>query len=185
MLSRTLLACATFVVAAVAQTSQMIAFTNPPANITAGQPVDLTWAGGDGSVSSTHSNPISKQHSRKNQTKTNKHPTTARNTHPPTRSPQRSPNRPTNHRLRHRHLLHLDRPQLPPRRQQLRLQDPTRRQPSQLHRPDHPHRRRNQRPHSRRLRPRFLLIYIHQRKRQRYLHRRHKPRFWRRCRRRL
>ena len=51
MLGKTLLACATFVVAAVAQ-SQIIAFTNPPANITAGQSVDLTWAGGDGSVSS-------------------------------------------------------------------------------------------------------------------------------------
>ncbi|KAK0511166.1 hypothetical protein JMJ35_006718 [Cladonia borealis] len=48
MLARTLLACATFVVAAVAQ-STMIAFTNPPANITAGKSVDLTWAGGDGS----------------------------------------------------------------------------------------------------------------------------------------
>ena len=47
MLGKTLFACATFVVAAY---SQIIAFTNPPANITAGQPITLTWAGGDNSV---------------------------------------------------------------------------------------------------------------------------------------
>ena len=49
MLGKTLLACATFVVAAVAQ-SQIIAFTNPPSKITAGKPIELTWAGGDNSV---------------------------------------------------------------------------------------------------------------------------------------
>lgn len=50
MLSRTLFACASLVVAAVAQTSR-IAFTVLPTNVTAGKPVTLQWGGGDGSVS--------------------------------------------------------------------------------------------------------------------------------------
>ena len=51
MLGKTLLACATFAVAAVAQ--GRIAFTVLPTNVTAGQPVQLQWGGGDSSVSAT------------------------------------------------------------------------------------------------------------------------------------
>ncbi|KAL2036862.1 hypothetical protein N7G274_010405 [Stereocaulon virgatum] len=47
MLGRIILACATFVVATVAQSR--IAFTVLPTNIVAGQPVTIQWGGGDNS----------------------------------------------------------------------------------------------------------------------------------------
>jgi hypothetical protein len=57
MLGRTFLACAAFVVAAVAQSR--IAFTVLPTNIVAGQPVTIQWGGGDNSVSNPAPHPLS------------------------------------------------------------------------------------------------------------------------------
>lgn len=57
MLGKTLFACATFIVTAVAQ--GRIAFTVLPTKITAGQPVKLEWGGGDGSVSTLSPHPLS------------------------------------------------------------------------------------------------------------------------------
>lgn len=56
MLGRTFLACATFVVAAVAQSR--IAFTVLPSNIVAGQPLTIHWGGGDNSVSNPALHPL-------------------------------------------------------------------------------------------------------------------------------
>ena len=50
--AKALLIGASLAVAAVAQTTKL-AFTTLPTSVTAGSPTELTWAGGDGTVSTS------------------------------------------------------------------------------------------------------------------------------------